>query len=442
MSVGRSSLGVFLSQGIGLVLSFGNSVFLTRALGVTGRGEFAIFTAAVGLLSILLGLGLEVSLRYYIAKGQVPRDRLLTSTLLYIVLVSSALWMAVHLNHLLLSNDLFLPASKQTTIFELALVGVVAANLFHSNISSVFWGDRNFKVINLASVGFAILSLLFYAGLYGAQVLGGLPIGSGEVFLTYSALAVFNSVVMGGMAVRLAHVRFSVTLFDRGLVLRMLTYAGKSYLAGLAQFLNYRVDYWLVEYYTGSSTLGLYSLASSLAMMLWILPRSVSSVLLPSAAAGEPEAGPLETARQARVVFTIVLLLSLPLAMSARAWISLFYGADFVAATSAFVILLVGCVPFTVCIVLAATLAGMNRVGINLGASASGLAVTVVLDVLLIPRFGMGGAAAASAVSYLVTTVVVLISFSRLTSVPAGSCVFPKTEDARYLRDGFKSILR
>lgn len=442
MSVGRSSLWVFLSQGIGLVLSLGNSVFLTRALGVTGRGEFAIFTAAIGFLSIFLGLGLEISLRYYVAKGQVPRDRLLASTLVYIVAVSSALWIAVRLNHAFFSNDLFLPTSKQTTVFELALVGVVAANLFHSNISSVFWGDRNFKVINLASVGFASLSLLSYAGLFGAQVLGGWPIGSEEIFLTYSALAFFNSATMGWLAFRLAGVRLSLRILDPDLVHRMLTYAGKSYLAGIAQFLNYRVDYWLVEHYAGSSTLGLYSLASSLAMMLWILPRSISSVLLPSAAAGEPGAGLPETARQARVAFILVLLLALPLAIFSRAWIGFFYGPAFEASSSAFGILLMGCVPFTVCIVLAAALAGMNKVGINVRASALGLVVTIILDVLLIPRFGMGGAAVASAFSYLVTTLVVVISYSRLAAVPVRSCVVPTSEDVRYIRDGFKSILR
>ena len=66
----------------------------------------------------------------------------------------------------------------------------------------------------------------------------------------------------------------------------MVRYGSLAYLAMLLQFLNYRVDYWIVQHFRGDEALGLYSLASSLAMMLWMLPRAAASVLLPATAAG------------------------------------------------------------------------------------------------------------------------------------------------------------
>jgi Na+-driven multidrug efflux pump len=46
---------------------------------------------------------------------------------------------------------------------------------------------------------------------------------------------------------------------------------------------------------------------------------------------------------------------------------------------------------------------------------AAGVAVTVALDLVLIPRHGATGAAVASAVAYLTTTGALLIAFRRLS---------------------------
>ena len=128
--------------------------------------------------------------------------------------------------------------------------------------------------------------------------------------------------------------------------------------------------------------------------------------------------------------------------MFARAWLGLLYGEDFVGSAAPFAVLLLGCVPFTLCVILAAALAGLNLQRVNLMASLVGLVATVVLDVALIPRYGIVGAAAASAVSYLVTTAVVVRAFSRTASLPALSCVVPRARDLGYVIDGLKGLLR
>jgi len=68
--------------------------------------------------------------------------------------------------------------------------------------------------------------------------------------------------------------------------------------------------------------------------------------------------------------------------------------------------------------------------------------VTIVLDMLLIPRFGIIGAATASAASYIVTAAVVARAFSKISSVPSRAALFPQRGDLRYVTDGLKSILR
>jgi O-antigen/teichoic acid export membrane protein len=440
MRLARSTAGVFGTNLLNLVLSFGNSILLTRTLGVVGRGEFAIFSASFGILSLLLGLGLDLALRYFVAREKVARDRILTSLVAFVLLAGALLAAGVHLNHRMFRNEIFLPYARQTLAMELTLVGVVMANLFHGNIASVFAGARSFKTLNVATIVFATVSLAAYAVLFAAQQRGFWAVGVDEVFLAYLTLTLFNAAVLGGLAYWKLGVRPSWRLLDRDVLRTMLRYATVAFAANVAQFLNYRVDIWIVQYFEGSAPLGLYSLAANLAMMLWILPRSMATVLLPAMADGG--ASFEEAARMARMGLVATAIVGLPLALSAPTWIGLLYGGDFTGAGLPFAILLVGCIPFTLCVVQAGALAGANRPDVNLLASGAGLAVTVALDILLIPRWGIAGAAAASAGSYFVTTAVVVFFYSRIAEIPVWSCVLPRAEDVSELTHGLKNLLR
>lgn len=427
---------------MGLALGFVNSILLTRTLGVTGRGEFALFSASFGLLSLLLGLGFDTSLRYHIATGTVAKDRVLASLLLFSAIGAAVALGAARLNHALFSNELFLPASKQSLPFELLLAGVVLSTLLYSGISALFAGYQRFAVLNVASAAFSALSVLVFGVLFRLKQGDSTGIGSDHVFVAFLGLQIFNALVLGAMACRTFGISWSWSLLERTTFASMFRYAALTYVANLAQFLNYRVDTWVVQYFEGPRELGLYSLSANLAMMFSILPRSISTVLLPAMAAQSSDVSLAQACRVARLVMAINVLVAVPAALLAGWWLPLLYGAGFGGATRPFAILLLGCAPFALCVVLAGVLAGMNRADVNLRASLLGLIATVVLDLALIPRYGIEGAAVASATSYLVTTTFVAISFAQIAGLPLWATLLPVPQDFRYLINGVKSLLR
>lgn len=442
MSLGKSVLGVFATNVLNLFFSFGNSIVVTRLLGVSGRGEFAVFSASFGILSLLLGLGVDISLQYHIAKGQIPRERILASLLAYVGGVGPLLFAVLHLNHALFHNELFLPYSQQTLAAELALVGVVVSNLIFGNIASVFAGTRSFRTLNVASLAFGGMSLVVFTVLLWVKASGWREIGLEQVLPVFLGTQIFNACVLTGLAYRELGVRLCLQFLDKKVVLDMLRYASLAYAASLLQYLNYRLDIWLVQYFCGSHALGLYSLAANLAMMLWMLPKATSSVLMPTMASGGTGTDFPAVARLGRLLVAGACILALPLALLARWWIGVLYGFEFTGAARPFVILLAGCVVFTLCIVQAAALGARARLAVHLWASGAGLVVTVVLALVLIPRHGIDGAAAASAASYVVTTGVVLLAFSRLGKISLRSCVLPQRSDLGYVIYGLKNLLR
>jgi O-antigen/teichoic acid export membrane protein len=438
----RDAGGVFARNVVTLLLSFGNSVFLTRTLGVVGKGEFAVFAASTGLLTLLLGLGLDHALRFHVARGRVPRERILAFFFLQVVAAGLLVFAVARVNHGLADNELLLPASLQTVRNEVVLAATVSATLFYGTLSSVFTGSRAFTALNKASVAFAALALVVWGLLFLVDAATGVDVGTDAILGAYLGLQAVNAAALTVLGVRMLGLRFVPGLLAPGLLWEMVRYAGQAWAANLAQFLNYRVDIWIVQNLLGSAPLGLYALAGNLATMLWVLPRSAATVLMPSMAAGDEGAGFAEAARLGRLVFGAILVAAVPLGLTAPLWIGWLYGSDFRGSATPFVLLLLGCVPFTLCVVQAAALAAVDRQEINLGASLVGLVATVALDLLLIPRLGITGAALASATSYVLTTGVVLLAFARVGGLPLSACLVPRPADLRHVLRGIQRVLR
>jgi len=91
------------------------------------------------------------------------------------------------------------------------------------------------------------------------------------------------------------------------------------------------------------------------------------------------------------------------------------YGPQFTPAILPAQILLAGLAVEGAAGVVSAFLYGDGRPGLNSLSMGAGVVVTVVLDVLLIPRWHAVGAAIASSAAYLTTTVVLLGAFLVLT---------------------------
>jgi O-antigen/teichoic acid export membrane protein len=109
------------------------------------------------------------------------------------------------------------------------------------------------------------------------------------------------------------------------------------------------------------------------------------------------------------------LVAAVPLALSAGFLLPTVYGGEFEAAIVPAQILLLGLAGEGVSSVVTAYLYGSGRPGLNSMAMGAGLAITIVLDLLLIPPFGAAGAAVASSAAYLAVMSVLLILFFRLT---------------------------
>ena len=228
--------------------------------------------------------------------------------------------------------------------------------------------------------------------------------------LTLVALAQVSGI--GALIPRIRHA---------GLARVVLSTAIPLHFASIALFLTFRFDILLVSWILGQKEAGLYGLASSLAEIVWLLPWTVALALLPVQLKADEQSALRYTARFAGANLVFSLLLSGIAAAFAYPFILLIYGREWSGSVVPFIILSFGVTAFAVEAPLRTFLARVARPATIGLPSAFAFAFNLTFNLLLIPRFGVIGAAVVSAVSYWVAALLIVLLTSRVMGRTARS---------------------
>jgi O-antigen/teichoic acid export membrane protein len=203
-----------------------------------------------------------------------------------------------------------------------------------------------------------------------------------------------------------------------------------AHVGNIVQTFNYRLDALLVQGYIGQAAVGLYQTGVMLAEMVLYLPNAVSAALVPEIASTSN--GDV-TIRVVRHTLLLTVLSSLGLILVA--WPALMVLRP--AYSGAFLpmgILLVGVISLSVHKVIAAQFLGQGLPKYPTYTSTVALFATIIGDVVLIPRWGIVGAATASSLAYTLQTLFLLWFYWRITPVKLRDLIVPRREDVAYYR--------
>jgi O-antigen/teichoic acid export membrane protein len=260
--------------------------------------------------------------------------------------------------------------------------------------------------------------------------------------VAWTISTVVSAVVTAGCVIPLA--RISVR-FRMATVRLLLRFGLISYLGSLTSFVNYRFDVLLVNLFSGARQVGLYAVGTGLAEIVWYIANAAGIVLAPRVASSEPEEADRLTEIVCRVTTFLALVSGGVLALFAPVVVVLFFGSAFAESAWAVWLLLPGIVTFSIARILSMYLLGRNQLKIDLLASFVGLVVTLVLDLVLIPRFGFRGAAAASSMAYAAAMAVDLYWVTRHSTISLRKLLLPRFQDGLLLvqrvREAFAGLM-
>ena len=383
-------------------------------LGASGQGELALYTNFILLSSLLLGAGLPAGIVHFIAARKIEQKQVL-SILLTVLLIGFALLLlilSILQSATLLST--FIPTlfHHNSVWFWLMLLHLllVLLNIF---LSSILQAEALFGKASYILISGSITLLLLYALRYFA--------------ITGIHIPPFNWILLALISSQLIQLIFflrqvyttnpdylHLEQIQFGAIRPLIQFAFLAFMTNLIQFLSYKMDIWFVNYFHGKQLTGIYALGVSLAQMLWLLPSAIQSVLYAFISTHTDRQLMIQrTINTTRQIAVYAISAGITGYLLSIYLVPILFGEEFRESVQCIGLLFIGVVPFCLSMAVSGYFAGTGRVRINLYSAILGFIVCMAADLLLIPSYGILGAAIASSISYISTVTFLLIKFHR-----------------------------
>ena len=392
---------------VSLPVSMATAVVVARWLGPAGKGELALATTVGTLLFLALSLGVPVSLSYYLSGGRLPEGALVKTA----ITLAGALSAAAILTAALLDRSgwcQFVFGSPRLSRTAWIIVGALPFQFLGTFLQFVILAQgRRVLFAALPVVGTLVAALL--TGLLAWSNLLTPPSAAAAQAVSHLATASILLVCVGR---RVAWWRSPAA----GVWKALVRYSSATYVAQNLQFLIQRVDVFLVSAMLDYRAVGLYAVAFGIAELLLLLPQRFGALYL-SRVAGDrsPEGKAQEVAVSCSLVVVGTVVAAAALSAGAPFAIRFFYGDGFAGSVTPFLLLLPGVCGLAASSVQGAYLSGIGKVNTYAATAAAGLALNVALNLTLIPRYGLSGAAVASSLAYCAQAFLLIRAVARLT---------------------------
>jgi O-antigen/teichoic acid export membrane protein len=413
-------VALFLTQVLAAGIGIFSGILLARLLGPTQKGEYYILTLIPATAMVLLQLGLPRAFGYYTARG-------ITSTVISKAFVLSGLLTLVAVAGLFvvlpfLQADVLRGIPLEEIMFAFLSFPLAINGAFTIAIVMGRKGVRWYAGVNILASIAALVLLAVLLLVIGPSVLAAV-----------AAYVLTNLVQTVASAVGARRVTAGLHATERVTYRGLFRYGLPFYPGSLAVFFSYRVDAYLIAFIMtdAATALGYYSLAVGLAEIVFFFPRAVSTLYFPHVAGSPRQESDLQVAATSRVTLLVTGISALLMAPAATLMIILILPA-YVPALPALYLLLPGVVAFSVTFVVNGYLTGIDRPGITSTVSLVSLVANVIANLILIPRFGIAGAASASLFSYSLSSVLLSIVAARLTGTRFHRFWIPGLSDVRY----------
>jgi len=424
----RDTAITFSTHIITVVLALAAAIVIARVLGPEGKGAYSLIILVPTLLALLGNLGMGIANTYFGGSKKYNWNELVSNSLVS-ALVLGILLAVAFLAYFLIFDPSFLQEIEPRCLVIATLV--LPLSLLTSYFGYILLGQNRIKEFNLLG--------LVHGGVNVVLILSVLLALKGGIFSVISAwaIAALIAAILSVLLVRrTTNIRWSFHLL---LFKNSVKFGVKGYLGGIIQFLNYRLDMFLVAFFMDVTFVGYYSISVAMAEALWHFPGAVGTVIFARMPGLSAEEANRSTPRICRNTFFITILAALALFGLGKYIITLFFGAAFLPAVEPLWILLPGIVALSIPRVLTNEITGRGKPVIGTIAAGISLAVNIPLNLVLIPRMGISGAALASTISYSVTALVVLVAFLRISGNSWANTILLRREDLKLYTDAFSA---
>jgi O-antigen/teichoic acid export membrane protein len=394
-SLRKSALVILSGKSLRLVIGVIFTPILVRLLSQENYGVYAHLMAVIGVLIIVAPLGLFDSVRKHIAEHRDDTGKesnILVASLVLCICYSIAVALGfVSVNRIVeLVSPKFIPL----------LILIIFLNNIFQVLRGVYYGRRREQIAEI----FVSLRKATYVGI--ALILVYLGSSVFGVITAYTAALVLVTVAISATVVPTLNCQHSLLNTVRTNEMSLVgRYGVTQAIGGVSAMLLYKTDILLVEYFRASTETALYQAALLPAEYIWFIPSAIQMALLQNASyhwsQGNFERLNDNLSQGLKYAIAALILCGVGLYVLSDYFVLFYYGSEYGASSYSLQILLVGTFFFGISRVFFPVLQATGWLRYTESLTVITLVVNIALNLFLIPRYGIEGAAIATSISYV-----------------------------------------
>ncbi|SDK06743.1 Membrane protein involved in the export of O-antigen and teichoic acid [Halovenus aranensis] len=406
MKIGQTSIIVFVSQLIASAVGFLSTLYFARTLGTEVMGLYALVMTFSSWLMLSADLGIGEAMKKRISEGEGPNQGKF--------LVAAVVWTLSILGVLSLGLVLFEPwVTAYIDEFDVYVstaviwfvIAVLFARLFSRTVFRLLVAQRMVHIRGLLDIVNIGGKTLFQVGL---------------VLLGYSLAGMLIGWVLGGIVVGVVGLRWitvSPARPTREHFTSLFDYAKFSWLGKLESRAFNQVDILLLGVFVSAGSVGVYSVAWSIAKFIELFGSSISRTIFPEISFKSSQASKQSTVGLIEDALAYTGLIAIPGLVGGSILaehLLRLYGPEFRRGAAVLALLILATLIYSYQSQFLNALNALDRPDITFRINAVFVALNVILNLALISQFGIEGAAVATVFSTVVGLFLSYVALSRL----------------------------
>jgi O-antigen/teichoic acid export membrane protein len=397
---------------------------IARLLGPEKQGQYTLIILLPTTLYTFLNSGISISTVYFVGIKKYSDQEIYFTNLFFSLALSFFSMVIGLLVTVFFSDYFFANIPIQLLLYALLIIPMIylqkiLQSFLHSKEDFL---NLNFVVI-INQLGLLFFSLLFVWYL-NLSVLGAV--------ISFACTQLLMVIVSYSIIQKKYEFGFSLTS-SLPYLKDSLIFGLKGHISNILTFLSYRIDVFLIAYFLDDLSVGIYSIAVLLVERIWLIPQAVSSVLFARVSNLKTEIEKTNfTAFASRNALFLTFLSGSVLALISPWLIQFLFGNEFNGSVIPFLYMIPGVVLFALSKILANDFVGRGRPEINSFIAFFVAILNIILNILLIPSFGIKGAAITTSICYGLDAFIKVIYFSLHNKISFFKFVLVRQSDFKF----------
>ncbi len=397
-------------------------VMLSRYIGAAGKGEASLIATTIAMILLFCNMVGGSSLVYFVPRHN-TFQLFLWSNAWSIIICTAGYFLL-----------LILPLVPVKAVVPVVFLSLI--NSFLATNLTIILGREKINTHNLILLLQTLTSIiilwLMMKGLNRANI-------DSYIYALYAsnALCLIVSCILVAPVIRQDQ-----TPKENDLFVKLFKYGTYSQAGHIMKFISFRCTYYMLSDYSGDVVQGIFSNGVSLIESVFLISNSIATVLYPKVSnSTDVKYSQILTLQLTKFSILLCIAALIPLVLLPSGFFVWLFGREFAGVHQVILLLAPGVLFYNIALVIGHYFSGIGKFRINTLANAVGLIITVLLALVCYPHFGMIQVGVISTISYIGTSLLVMIYFVKEAKINLHQ-LLPRTADFKWIRSEVMGLLK